>query len=575
MSTTAPAPAHSGRSTEATRAFHDLMALPPAVRRDVIQHLDQRDRAHILRAADHEAGTPFAPWADDPIGFVTQVLQESLWSKPRAILTAVPKHQRVAVPSSFGSSKTWTIARLSLWWVMTNPVGTAKVVTIAPIWRQVTRYVWPEIRQAHARARLPGEVDQAQMKMSTRDGLDVVVAYGLSAPPHNETAVQGIHAPRLLVVVDEAGGISHTIGRNFRALLTGGARLVAIGNPPTDDPGSWFEGFCNDDRTHTEPIPASSTPRLSGEKAPRCRTCPPEVPPHPLSDHLVDREWVEDTVAEYGADSNYVQAKVHARFPKGGSNLTIPSGWLDLAAEQDEPEPGPDLVRVTDLGLTGEEDPWLVERGAWVRLGADVAADGGDEFAIARSIGTLTTLRHHSAGQANADHMDVAGVLLREIQQAEVLAKAIDSPFPVHAKIDVIGLGWGVVGTLRAWGAEGMHGATIVPVDVREKPNRDDTASVMRPALKRDEMWLAGRSLAKPDKGTGEPLWRLRLDRHTLAQLATPTYGTNAAGKVVVESKDSMKGRGARSPDRAEAVLLSVYDPGPEQSKRKKARLIV
>ena len=32
---------------------------------------------------------------------------------------------------------------------------------------------------------------------------------------------------------------------------------------------------------------------------------------------------------------------------------------------------------------------------------------------------------------------------------------------------------------------------------------------------------------------------------------------------TVVEGKDSLKARGMRSPDRAEAILLSVYEPAP------------
>jgi hypothetical protein len=35
-----------------------------------------------------------------------------------------------------------------------------------------------------------------------------VVAYGFRPADNNEAAVQGIHAPHLLIVVDEAGGIS-------------------------------------------------------------------------------------------------------------------------------------------------------------------------------------------------------------------------------------------------------------------------------------------------------------------------------------------------------------------------------
>ncbi|WP_331752098.1 hypothetical protein [Streptomyces sp. NBC_00829] len=56
---------------------------------------------------------------------------------------------------------------------------------------------------------------------------------------------------------------------------------------------------------------------------------------------------------------------------------------------------------------------------------------------------------------------------------------------------------------------------------------------------------------------------RLRTDPNAAIQLTTPKLGYNSGGPVVVESKKSMKSRGMKSPDRAEAVLLALYEPDP------------
>jgi hypothetical protein len=85
-------------------------------------------------------------------------------------------------------------------------------------------------------------------------------------------------------------------------------------------------------------------------------------------------------------------------------------------------------------------------------------------------------------------------------------------------------------------------------------------------------MWLATRSLLTPT-ADGTTAIRLRIDGRTRAQLAAPTYGTNSSGKTVIETKASMKSRGMASPDRAEAVLLCVYEPLVETPRR--AQLIV
>lgn len=559
-----------GRSKEAKRLFSDLMAVCPDIRRGFMKGLSPADLRQVLTVADREGGTPYALWSDDPVGFVYDVLRETMWSRPREIAQSVAVNRRTAVPSCYSSSKTWVAARISLWWCYTNPVRTALVVTMAPQWRQVIRLLWPEIRAAHSRSGLPGQADMTQLKLPDRQGHDHVVAYGLAAPPWNEVAVQGIHSPRPLLVIDEAGGISNIIGNNVRGILVGPhARMLAIGNPPADEEGSWFEELCGTDGVNVLPISAYSTPAWTGEEAPRCRTC---MDAHTVTRHLVDEQWVREAIEENGEDSNYVQAKVHARFPRGGPSRALPSLWVDNAAESEEPLDEVDAVRLCDLDLPDETAPYLVRPGDWIRLGVDVAADGGDELAIARAVGDLLTLEKVSVGADNDNAVHVAGIVLDEIRRAEALRVALGTRDRVQVKIDGIGVGWGVAGILQAWASEGMHNAEIVAVVVSEGTDRPvPEASTLRPQRKRDEMWLAMRSLLQPSPGHEDGRVRLRVDRKTLAQLRAPKRSTSTTGYTVIESKKSLKERGLSSPDRAEAVLLAVYSP---YIKKKQARVL-
>lgn len=574
------------KSLLAKRMFADLMVLPPEMRRGFFKGESRDAQRELLRVAQVEAGTPLAMYVDDPVGFIEDVLDETLWSKSKEVVGSVAQHRVTAVPSCFGSSKTWGAARVDLWWTMVHAPGTALAVTVAPLWRQVVRQMWPEIRRAHARAKLPGKVDTYQMKQLTADdGLVVVTSYGLVANKHDESATQGIHSPNLLLVVDEAGGIVRTVGQNFRAVLTGdNSRALYIGNPPTDDEGGWFESVCNEsepeDDVNVIPISAYSTPAFTEEQAPRCKSCPAGIPAHTMAKHLVDRKWVADTLREFGEDSPYVQAKVLAKFPRGGADRALPYSWVELARDAMDPEDDEDYVAIGDLGLGGdadEPDPaQRVRLGAWIRLGVDVAADGGDELVISRWAGDLVTIRHTSSGQTNADPHTVAGKILVEINRAAALAKAVDSKYPVRVKIDGIGVGWGVAGILDAWGREGLHEAEIVKVIVSEGTGREpQKTSTFRPRAKRDEMWLSIRDLlprpGELDQGV-TPKLRLRIDRKTVAQLTAPEYTHDSAGRTVVESKDSLRKRGMASPDRAEAVLLGGYEPAPAESKKRKVQ---
>lgn len=570
-----PAPRAAVRSPAASRLLAELMAVAPDVRRGFLAGLARDELEQVLLAADTELGTPYGLWADDPVGFTEDVLGETLWSVPKKIMRAVVADRRVAVPSCFGSSKTHSAARLVLWRAFTTPVGPARIVTLAPKWSHVHRQMWPEIRGAHARAGLPGVVDMAQLKLASREGLEIVVAYGKAVQPWDEASVQGIHGDPLLLVVDEAGGIGHVIGRNLRGMLVGAnTRMLAIGNPPADEEGSWFEGLCGTQDVTVIPISAYATPNLSGEHAPQCRTCPPEAPPHSLASHLVDREWIDDAIGENGAESNYVAAKVYARFPRGGPGRAIPASWVDGAAESPEPDPEDGgWTRLCDLGLPDEGDPWLVRDGAWVRLGVDVAADGGDELAISRVTGDLAQLLHVSAGPVNANAVNVAGIILAQIRRAQALRERLGTTARVRVKIDGIGVGWGVAGILQAWATEGMHDAEIVVVIVSEAPDREPESATLRPYRKRDEMWLAGRALLQPARTCPDGRLRLRVPGRTLAQLRGPQMSTSTSGHTVIEPKKKMKARGLKSPDQAEAVLLAVYEP-VARKRRRPARLI-
>jgi hypothetical protein len=555
----------------------DLLDLHRDVRRGFLRGLDAADLTQVYAASVQHLGTPFGIYEDDPVGFVEDVLGENLWSKPREILDAIPDHRKIAVPSCFASSKSWSLAREVLHFVSVHPVGTARVVTLAPMWRQVSGIMWPEIRTAHSRAGLPGEVGNVQYKLRRGDGSWFIAAQGVVGNARNESTIQGLHSSHMLLLVDEAGGLPHGVGQNLHSLLTNDdTKIVAIGNPAADNEGSWFEEFCQQPNTKVVRISAADTPALSGEVTQRCRSCPREVPPHRLARHLLQRTFVEEVIQQYGQDSPYVQAKIDARFPKGGSWRILPSTWLDAAADAAEPDDD-DHVRLCDLGMHGEDDPWAVRRGSWVRLGVDVAADGGDEMVVALLVGEdLATIRRVVSGVANESAVTVAGRVMEEIHRAARLASAIGSTQRVRVKVDTIGVGWGVTGVLKAWASEGLHDAEVVGVNVSESDDRVPPRREMTPYRQRDAMWINLRDLVEPVQGD-DPRLRLRVDRKTVAQLSTPTYDVNMTGKVVVESKDSMRKRvpGLGSPDRAEAVLLAAYEPPPKKARRVRSRLVV
>ncbi|MFD0351732.1 hypothetical protein ACFQ0M_47915 [Kitasatospora aburaviensis] len=281
------------RSKDAANVADLLLRAPIPPRRAAVKTLSARELGFVVREVRREQGTLYGLWHDSPSGFVEDVLGETIWSKQRDVLDAVASYKRTAVPAGFGVGKTWLAGRLVAWMGCVNPPGTAVIVTTATRFRQVRNQLWPHIRKTVARAALPGWCDTTQWKIPDVWGNAVVVAYGFTAPENDEAAMQGIHGtPKLLIVVDEAGGIARTIGNGTNNLLTGDSRMLAIGNPPADDPARGSSSSATKATTPKNPPPqrsrsASSTHRPSpwsasptaGTAHPAARPTPRRAPP--------------------------------------------------------------------------------------------------------------------------------------------------------------------------------------------------------------------------------------------------------------------------------------------------------
>jgi hypothetical protein len=189
-----------------------------------------------------------------------------------------------------------------------------------------------------------------------------------------------------------------------------------------------------------------------------------------------------------------------------------------------------------------------------IRLGVDIASDGGDEFVIAEADGYSVKIVHRSSGQANANAVDVAQVIQMHIDTADKKHKERGVEKKVRVKIDTIGVGWGVVSLMQKWGEEKRHNGQIVPINVAERAQDDAKFRNVRA-----EMWWNGRTLVQPIDE--QQSVHLDIDRQTLTQLAGPLYKSDSSGRIQIEAKADMKKRGVHSPDRAEAVLLAIYEP--------------
>lgn len=569
----------------------DLATLPAEEVRQIIAALTEDERLALWRQIEDASANPYYRFRHQALRFVTEGLREATWVAQREVLEATNVHRRVVVAASHSTGKSHIASRAVAAVATSWPSDLVRVQTTATNFRQVKGILWPYINRLHSKYGLPGEVWTTSWKIGAEE-----VGAGFSASPNNEASVSGFHAGgELFLVVDEGGGIHPVLGQAFNNVLTGTGHALVIGNFPTDSDDTWFNRIWESDQWHQIRISAFDTPAfprpggvsfssmaevrafqeahqvteedrgdrypLPPRRAPggdlhdvyepvgRCTVCPSTIEAHTIARHLTDQEWVQSIEDEFGVESAYYQSRVLALPAKDLVDKTLPMSWLEAASIT--------AAEAADMGP------------GRVQLGADIAADGGDEFVVARMRGWVVDVPFHRAGPENQNTMDVAGVLLGYIREAVTEHRQHAITETVRVKIDATGLGRGVSDRVTEIVAEdpALKGKVeVVPVETARQAHNPAKFKNQR-----SEAWWTFREAIQPDPKTGEqgPVRIVREEDRAgarlLRQLNSPTWGTTGTGHTLVQPKAETKADTGQSPDRADAVLLVVYNPPPRK----------
>jgi hypothetical protein len=430
----------------------------------------------------------------DPLFFGEYVLGgEQPWDKQRQIMLSVCDNLRTVVPSGFGVGKTWTAARVVLWFLFSHPHSL--VITTAPTWRQVESVLWAEIRRQHRTSRLPpgGNLLRTQIKIT-----DDWFAMGLATD--EPTRFQGFHSAHLLLVFDEAAGITREIWDIAEGQMAGAhARWLAIGNPVL--PSGPFYDACTSQTWHKIHISCPDSPNVELGKM--------------VYPKLVTAQWIEDRRREWGESSPMYQSKVLGEFPVDSEFGLIPVNWITAAQARakDDPEP------------LGEKF-----------IGVDVARSGADTTVFLFREGSV--VRDIEVHRTNST-MDVVGWLIQFVEKHQV-------PW-LNVLVDVIGIGAGVVDRLREQkhDAQAVHFGQVLK-SIQYLNTRAYCYWKVREALNPE----SEHPLAIPEKFS-----------RLATELMAIEHKYNSAGQIQIESKENIKKKLGHSPDQADALALSYDNP--------------
>lgn len=405
------------------------------------------------------------------------------------------------------------------WWNSVHPPGEAIVISTAPSHHQVSAILWEEMRKHHATAQargmpMPGYITQSnQWKLN--DGR--IIGMGRKPADGDAHAFQGIHRPYVLVLIDEAAGVGEELWTGVEAITTtNNSRILAIGNPD-DRETSFGDVFCDSRFEHMWKrirIPAFETPNFTGEYV-----------PEPLPDLLVQRSWVEDRRIAWTEDDPRYKSKVLAQFPDRSVMSLFGAAVLARGFDTDD-----------DIHGSGR-----------LRIGVDPARFGDDRTAIVASRGKVSWVVDSWMG------MDTVSTAQRVIHTVNGLRKVDEEGMPIEfdvdIRVDVVGLGAGVVDNLAAQQAKlswytvrEMNGAAAPPIEQGGSTQGYGNARAY---------WF---DQTKQSMANG----LINVIPHGVLhdELAGVRFQYRS-GKMYIESKEDMRKRGVKSPDYADAFIYA------------------
>ena len=434
---------------------------------------------------------PEQQFCTSPVTFAEEVLGVELWSKQQEVLEALGRHRRVAVKSGNGLGKGFSASVAILWFLCCHEP--AVVLSTAPTFRQVRHVLWREVHRRYNRSpyNLGGKLLETRLEMG-----EGKFALGLSADSDEE--FQGFHSHNMLIVVDEAEGVSEPIYEAIEAVMTSeNCRLLLIGNPTTMS-GTFRRAFYEDRALyHTITISALDSPNVTGSS-------------NPIRG-VVTQRWVEERRKVWGEDNPIYQARVLGEFPDQGEDTLVPLSVVEAAARGERPEEPSDQAAV---------------------LAVDVARFGSDKSVLLLRRGTSVEQVQVHKGLSTTR---LTGHVVDAIRKWE----------PEEVLVDEVGIGAGVVDQLREQGYR-VKGVNVgrAAADGQHYAN-----------LRAEGYWNLRQLLL-------EERLAIPADNELIGQLAGMRYSFNSIGQVLIESKEEMRRRGVPSPDKADALMMAFLGDG-------------
>lgn len=321
-----------------------------------------------------------------------------------------------------------------------------------------------------------------------------------TARPENPEALQGIHEDEgyVFLLVDEASGVHEKIFESAGGSMSGENCQTMVLSNPTRTSGFFFD-------THHKDSDNWFTIKISHEDSTR-----------------VTDAFVDEMRRRYGEDSNTFRVRALGLFPRSDLDALIPFEVVQASRNRDIHVP------------KSLKEVW----------GVDVARFGDDSTVVVR--------RNNIAVLPDIKVWDQLDTMATSNRLHRLYKDTPDSEKPEEILVDVIGMGAAVVDRLNELSMP------VRGINVSETSSFSETYRNLRTELWFEaRQWLESRDHVLPNCD-GSCRDRLTCVHERLsAELTTLKYDVTSGGKFLAESKRDLKKRGYKSPDIADAFVLT------------------
>lgn len=459
----------------------------------------------------------------------------------KKILEPIAKYPRVSIAATHSVGKTWTMARVALWFG--TSFKNSKVITTAPTGRQVRKLLWGELHSAYKNSKHPlgGKLLTTELQIGPEwfiMGFSPQKEAGGDGKEQAGSSFQGFHADYILIIFDEATGIPADIWKMAEGLLTSGiiVKFVAIANPTTRA-SEFFKTF-SDPAWYNVYLSCFDSPNLIAngitdlhklkrelvklkEMGQDERLAYIEEYAKPVP-HLLSCQWVMSSALKWGIDHPLFQSKALGVFPNVDENVIVQLEDVEAAIAREQ---------VADSTCR--------------YIGVDVARYGDDDTAITSLRGLKQDLKKTLSKRGVTE---VSGEVINVIE-TDKAAKTI-------VLVDATGIGAGVYDLLAEKYARDRT-VEIIEIHFGQSPVMDTDKKDAAEELKKRYANLKARMFDLLSHDIKHEL-DLIDDATYLEELPTIKFTFDSKGRMIIESKDDYKKRtGNSSPDSSDSLALA------------------